>query len=740
MIDYLVDKRQFHLHNGKISYVMELTTDGFLLQVHNGAPIKQFTRRDVYPKYIRSSFNPSPASRPKGDFTLAVIPQEFGTYDVGDYRVSGIEMTYPDGTQATTLKYYAHEIIPGKPKLAGLPATYANEEEAETLIITMMDAPRMLKVQLIYTIFADLPVITRSTVIENFGSESFMINKAYSAGYDFDDADFDYLQLPGSWAAEKQLERLPLRKGVHKLDSRRGASGSFMHPFTALLRKETNEFSGEVWGFHFVYSGNFAIELEEDSFNQTRVNIGISSDHFNWELAPYETFQTPEVVEVYSPDGLNGMSQVYHQLYQHHLVRGRHQLAERPVLINNWETTYFDFDEESLLALADDAKKVGVELFVLDDGWFGNRNDDTTSLGDWFVNEKKLPKGLPDLADKIRAKGLEFGIWVEPEMISRRSELYKEHPDWHIHVDRYPESLGRNQLVLDMSRQDVRDYLYNVLDELFTSTGVTYVKWDFNRNMTEWGSPLLTAKAQGEVAHRYYLGLYELLERLTSAHPEILFENCSGGGGRFDPGMTYYMPQSWASDNTDAVERMKIQYANSLFFPISTICAQVSEVPNHQTARVTPFATRMNVASSANMGIMQRLGEKTSEEMAAIAEGISWYKKNRKLIQYGTFTRLLSPFENNYCIWGFMDGDQSNGLLFFGRILQHADEPFLRIKLPMLDPHKFYQIGNYHGSGEEFMKYGLYVNTEIHGDFTSMFFEIKEIPAVTEEPTLDYFG
>lgn len=720
------EKQQFHLFNEEISYIMELENQEYLIQVYYGARINKFYQKAPYPKMDRSSFSPNPANWPNRDFSLDTVLQECPGQGAGDYREPLFEITYPDGTKATQFKYEAHEISKGKPKLTGLPATYVvDSEEAETLTIHLIDSIRQVKASLSYTIYEKRSVIAKSISYENLGEEPIYLNRALSACLDFPDGNFDSIQMPGSWAREKQLKRDSLSMGIHTLDSKRGASSTHQQPFMALARPETTEQTGEVYGFHFIYSGNFQITTEVDTYQQTRVLVGINSYDFSWKLDAREVFQAPEVVIVYSNAGLNGMSQTFHHLYRERLARGEHQFKERPVLINNWETTYFDFNEEKLVALTEKAKDLGVELFVLDDGWFGERNDDTTSLGDWIENTEKLPNGLKGLADKIKKQGLKFGLWFEPEMISEKSLLFKEHPDWHIHVADYPASQGRNQLVLDFSRKEVREEIKRQLMNILSSVPIDYIKWDMNRNMTEMGSVTAKPDQQMETAHRYILGLYEVLEELTTKFPHILFENCSGGGGRYDPGMTYYMPQSWASDNTDAVERLKIQYGTSLIFPPVMTCAHLSESPNHQVGRITETTMRADVAMAANLGIMLNLERESEADISLVKEKIAWYQAHRKLLQFGDFYRLMSPFESQYTAWLFVDTEKEHAILFFYQILNEASKPFVKLKLQGLDSTKVYQINDESFSGDELMNFGLYLNQDLSGDFKSKIIELN---------------
>ena len=731
------DQTQFHLFNDSVSYVMRVKDNTFLLHSYYGRRIDHFTRENAYPEVARSSFSPNPNGYAGTSFSLDTAPQEFPGDDNGDYRDSAFEVTYADGTKATALRYMGFEVVHGKPKLEGLPATYVKEDRgAESLKVFLQDSVRRLKITLLYTIFSDLPVITRSVVYENASDTTIFLDKAFSFSVDFLDSEFDLLQLPGEWAREKQMVRDRLSMGAHVLDSKRGASSVQQQPFMALLRPNTDENGGEVFAFHFVYSGNFEMRASVDSFLQTRVSGGISGNDFRWQLAPGQIFQSPEMVMTYSDEGLNGMSQAFHSLYRNHLARGRFQYEERPIIINNWETTYFDFDESRLLDLAAKAKDIGVELFVLDDGWFSGRNDDRTSLGDWTVDPKKLPDGIGGLSRKIHSLGLKFGLWFEPEMISERSDLFKAHPDWYLGVPEFPVSSGRNQLVLDFSRSDVRAAVKQQMFSILDGATIDFIKWDMNRNITEVASRVLPATQQMETLHRYILGLYEFLEDITTRYPDILFENCSGGGGRFDPGMSYYMPQSWASDDTDAIERLRIQYGTSLIFPPVMIDAHLSEIPNEQMGRVTPIQTRMDVAQSANFGLMMNLDKKSSIELEYLREQIEKYKKRRSLIQFGAFYRLLNPFDGNYGAWMFVDESRSHALVCFVQILNRASKPLQRVQLVGLDSQAKYQVEIVEAGkdkentvlfGDELMEYGLFLSMHLDHDFESASVELTKI-------------
>ena len=565
-INYNENFKTFHLRTKNTSYVLKVMETGHLSHLYWGRKLKAdnleyFVRRRGFGSFVADTDNIS-------GFQLELIPQEYPTFGATDLRSPSLEFQYEDGTSATDLRYKSHRIYEGKQRLSGLPAVYVeSEEEATSLEITLVDSLKNLEVILTYNVFENFDAITRSLKIVNNSDEKINIERVLSANVDFTTDEFDFIQLSGSWGRERHILRNPLRSGSQAIESRRGASSHAQNPFMALCSKDANEEYGEVYGFSLVYSGNFLANVEVDMYRNARAQIGINPFDFKWLLESKEEFQAPEAVLVYSSKGLNGMSQIYHNLYRKRLCRGIYRDKVRPVLINNWEATYFDFNEVKIKEIAKEASKLGMELFVLDDGWFGNRNDDKSSLGDWFVNEGKLKGGLSKLAKDINNMGLEFGLWFEPEMISTISKLYEKHPNWCIHIPGRTRSQARSQLILDLSRKEVCDYIIESVSKILESANISYVKWDMNRNMTEVGSLGLTSERQRETAHRYILGLYRVMEEITSRFPNVLFESCSGGGGRFDPGILYYMPQTWTSDDTDAIERLKIQFGTSMVYP-----------------------------------------------------------------------------------------------------------------------------------------------------------------------------
>ena len=699
--------RQFHLTNGEISYIFRVSEDGKLLQLYYGAAVPE---RD-YSYLVELQHRPMTTYRKEGDlrYSLEHVRQEFPEYGTTDFRHPAICLRQETGSRITDFVYVSHQMVDGKPALEGLPATYTEaQEEAKTLILTLRDELTEVEVQLFYTIFADWPVIARSSKVINQGRETCYLESLASLSLDLPDADYDWLQLSGAWARERHIKERPLQQGIQSIESTRGISSPHHNTFVALKRPETTEFSGPVLGATLVYSGNFLIQAEVDTYDVTRLQIGINPFCFEWKLAEGQSFTSPEALLVYSERGLNGMSQVFHQLFRHRLARGYWRERARPVLINNWEATYFDFSENQLLDLAEKAQQLGVELFVLDDGWFGQRTNDRAGLGDWFVNPERLPQGLGPLAERIHGLGMKFGLWFEPEMVNKDSQLYRAHPDWLLAVpDRQPHH-GRNQFVLDYSRPEVVDEIFERLSAVIEEAQLDYIKWDMNRPLTDVFSAAWPADQQGDIFHRYVLGVYDLYERLISRYPSLLFESCSSGGGRFDPGMLYYAPQAWTSDNSDAIERLKIQYGTSLLYPLSSMGAHVSIVPNHQTNRLTPLKTRGNVAFFGSFGYELDLNQLSPEELAEVREQIAFYKRHRELIHNGTFYRLQSPFKGDgQTAWMVVSQDQNTALLGTFKVLNQVNRSHQRLLLKGLALDKVYRLEGRAYTGAELMRVGL---------------------------------
>ena len=726
-IVYDASSKTFNLSTSKTSYVLKVLDSNHVAHVYWGKKIKAknldyVLRSKNWGSFLTNTDNID-------DFMLEMTPQEYPGYGSTDLRTPAVELQFSDGTSATDFRYESHNIYAGKNKLNDLPATYVEDEnEAMTLELTLVDSLKNVKLILSYSVFEEFDAITRSVKIINESNEDVNINRVLSANVDFRDSDYELLQLSGAWARERHIIRKEIRSGSQSIESRRGSSSHAQNPFMALVRKDTTEQHGEVYGFSLIYSGNFLANVEVDMYENARAQIGINPFDFTWLLKSKEEFTAPEAVLVYSNEGLTGMSHIYNCLYGKRLCKGKYRDEVRPILINNWEATYFDFNETKIKEIAREATNLGMELFVLDDGWFGKRDDDNSSLGDWFVNEEKLKGGLNKLATEINEMGLQFGLWFEPEMVSPISELYKEHPDWCIHIPGRNRSEARRQLILDYSREDVCNYIIEKISEVLSSAPISYVKWDMNRNMTEIGSAKLPANRQREVAHRYILGLYKVLEEITTRFPDVLFESCSGGGGRFDPGMLYYMPQTWTSDNTDAIERLKIQFGTSMVYPNASIGCHVSAVPNHQVDRITPIETRGVVAMSGNFGYELDITKLPESEKEIIKEQVKLYKEIRETIQFGKCYRLSSPFENNDIAWMFISKDCEEIIVSFVRTLAKPNSKFISLKLVGLDESSKYEIlgENIIVGGDELMNIGLNV-PELKGDYQAKMWRLKKV-------------
>lgn len=705
--------KTFHLFNDNISYIMNVLPTGHLMQLYCG---KKVHDREDFSYLIETSARPTTTYLSEewhNKYTFTHLKQEYPVYGTTDFRHPAIEIKQNNGSNISNFCYKSHSISSGKPKLTGLPATYTeNNDEAETLAIVLEDELTHVQVELLYTLFAQGGIIARSAKITNNGAETVHLTTAMSLCLDLPDCDYEWLQFSGSWARERHLKVRKLEQGITSVESTRGASSHEHNPFVILKRPSTDENKGEAIGFSLVYSGNFLAQAEVDTHDVTRVLIGINPFCFDWKLASGGSFQTPEAVMVYTADGLNDLSQTYHKLYQKRLARGYWRDRPRPILINNWEATYFDFNEDKLVKIAQKAKECGVELFVLDDGWFGKRTSDTAGLGDWVPNTDLLPNGITGLSHRIEELGMKFGLWIEPEMTNMNSDLYRAHPDWILHVPGRHPSECRHQYVLNYSRPEVVDYIYNMLAKILTEGKVSYIKWDMNRYITECYSVALPADQQGEVFHRYILGVYSLYERLTTNFPHILFESCASGGARFDPGLLYYAPQGWTSDDSDAVERLKIQYGTSYCYPVSSMGSHVSVIPNHQVYRNTPLHTRANVAYFGTFGYELDLNKLTAEEQEEVKEQIKFMKQYREVIQFGTFYRLNSPFDGNVTSWMVVSEDKKTAIVGWYRVLNGINLPYSRVQLQGLNSDYCYEtVGTQECHfGDELMNIGLIIN------------------------------
>ena len=635
---------------------------------------------------------------------------------------------HADGSSALDLRYYSHTVKPGKYGIEGLPAVYAAEDEAETLEVVLRDTASAVEVTLLYAVLPALDLVTRCARIRNLGETPVTLTKAASLCLDISRGSWEWVHFHGRHAMERQMERRLLFHGIQEIGSTRGTSSHHQNPTVLLCTPDCTETAGACIGAALVYSGSHQTRLECDQLGQVRMVMGIHPDLFRRELKAGETFSTPEVMLSYSDTGLETLSHHFHQAIREHICRGKYQLAERPVLINNWEATYFGFDTEKILHIAEEAARLGVDMLVLDDGWFGKRDDDCSGLGDWFVNETKLSGGLHDLVEKIKGMGMRFGIWFEPEMISEDSDLYRKHPDWAIRIPDRAPMRSRYQLVLDMANPEVQEYLFRVMSDVLHSADISYVKWDMNRSISDWYTRTLPADRQGEMPHRYVLGLYALLERLTAAFPDVLFEGCSGGGGRFDAGMLYYCPQIWCSDDTDAYERTKIQYGTSFFYPVSAVGSHVSTVPNHQTGRITPFETRGTVAMAGSFGYELDLNLLSDGEKQEVAEQIRQFKTYGPLIHNGKYYRLTNPMAEDAALWEFAAQDGSEVLV--QGMLFHAEANVLRrtVQLRGLDAEKRYRLDGTEQvyTGAALMAGGVLL-PKAWGDYTPVTMHFSEV-------------
>ena len=660
MINFYDDKC-FYLNTKSTTYVMQVNEQGHLEHIYYGGAIDKVKNIDdiklTYEFELGSSTSYSKDSK---GYQLNHKLWEVSTYGKGDYREPTLHVELPDGSRTLDLKYASHEILESK-SIAGLPEV----KKSETLAITLRDDIAKISLIMNYSVFDKEDVIVRSMELMNENENEIVLDKILSFNLDLLNRDYILSKLDGAWIRERHIDDVILSCGTFRMDSKKGVSSSDHNPFMILKQESTKEDTGNAYGFGLVYSGNFEANAEVSPHGLLRLNMGINAFDFRWNVAAGESFQTPEVVLSFSSQGLTQLSDNFHRLINNFLIPERHQQKDRPILINNWEATYFDFNESKILNIAKKAKSLGMELFCLDDGWFGKRNDDFSSLGDWYYNKKKLPHGVKGLCEKINKMGLDFGIWVEPEMVNEDSDLYREHPDWVVRILGREPALGRNQLILDLSNPAVRDFLKSTLEELFSSANISYVKWDMNRNFSDVFSQYLNVKDQGKFNHLYVLGLYDILGYLKEKFPHILFESCSSGGNRFDMGMLYYMPQTWTSDNTDAFERLLIQEGTSLCYPLSSISNHVSGDRSHQNFRHTPLETRFNVAVFGVLGYELDLTTLTKFDEVAIKNQIAFYKEYRHLFQYGSFVRLRSVYDSNYSIWMVINEAKDEAILGF---------------------------------------------------------------------------
>ncbi len=734
------EKRIFTLQTKQTTYQMKVDDFGFLLHLYYGTKVSG--DMDYLLTYYDRGFsgNPNDVGNNR-TYSMDVLPQEYPTLGTGDYRNSALVLRGHDESECCDLRYAGYEIREGKYELEGLPAVYAGEKEAQTLKIVLEDNVSRVRVQLLYGVLEDEDIITRSVKITNYGTACVVVEKAASACLDFITGQYDLLSFYGRHTMERNLQRIRIGHGSHSIGSRRGTSSHQYNPAVIVAEKNTTENTGDCYGMVFVYSGNFLCEAEQDQFDQTRVLMGLQSDLFHYPLESGQTLEIPETIMCYSDGGFGDLSVKYHRCIRNHICNGARSrritgmqgngssetgFTPRPVLVNSWEAAYFNFTGETIVELAREAAGLGIDMVVMDDGWFGKREDDNSGLGDWQVNEKKLGCSLGELVRRVNAEGVKFGIWIEPEMISEDSDLYREHPDWAMQNPGRNPARGRNQLVLDFSREDVREHIFDQICRVLDQGNIEYIKWDMNRSVTDFYS---VENRQGRVSYDFVTGLYDFMEKLLARYPKLMIEGCSGGGGRFDAGMMYYTPQIWCSDNTDALDRLRIQYGTSFFYPMSTVSAHVSAVPNHQTGRITSLRTRGIVAMTGAFGYELSLSRLSAEEKEEIREQIRQYKEFEPLISTGDYYRLSNPFEDACAAWMFVSGDRKQILLHVVILENHGNMTVNYVRLKELLPDAVYEeaaSGKCY-CGSALMQAGIPIPVEM-GDYRAyqFVFRVKE--------------
>ncbi len=705
-ISYQEDRKIITIDTIHSTYQMMIDKYGVLLHLYYGKRISGDT--EYLLQYLDRGFSGNPAeAKEDRTYSLDVLPQEYPTLGTGDFRSTALNLKNSDGSECCSLRYVNHHITDEKYALEGLPSVYA-KEDAQTLEVTLEDTVSNVRVKLLYGVLEKEDIITRSAIITNYGKGSITLEKISSANLDFLYGQYDLISFHGKHNLERNFQRSRIGYGNTVIGSRRGTSSHQYNPAVVIAEKDANETMGNCYGMVFVYSGNFMFEAEKDQFGLTRTMMGLQSDLFHYMLEPGKSFTVPETILTFSDQGFSGISNRYHKCIRNHICRGKYQNRIRPVLINSWEAAYFDFDGNTIFELAKDAAELGIDMVVMDDGWFGKRDDDNSGLGDWTVNESKLGCTLGELIEKVNSVGVKFGIWIEPEMISEDSDLYREHPDWTIKIPRRSPVHGRNQLILDFSRKEVREHIFDMICDVLDQGNIEYVKWDMNRSMTDVFS---SDKPQGNVTYDYVLGVYDFLEKMISRYPDLLIEGCSGGGGRFDAGMLYYTPQIWCSDNTDAVNRLKIQYGTSFFYPVSAMGSHVSDVPNHQTGRITNMNTRSVVAMSGTFGYELNPKKLNDEEKEEIKTQVMRFKKYADLIQTGDYYRLSNPFEDEVTAWQFVSEDKKRVLFNVVLTEVYGNPDVTYVKLRGLDPEKIYreQQSEKEYSGRTLMEAGINV-------------------------------
>lgn len=722
----------FHIFTNNTSYQILLYRDTYPLHMYWGtrvyadAPVEQLEA--AYRRHsLLIGIEPDDPM-----FSREYLPFEYPCYGSSDFRSPAYSIRDVNGSHISDARYVSHQIVSGKPPIPSLPSSYCEcPEDAQTLVISLQDPVLKMQIDLFYTAFEESDVITRHTEFRNYGGDSIRLTRALSLSMDLKHGPTQMLELCGTALRETHVERRSIGTGISGFESRRGISSHQHNPFAALLNPETTETNGEAWAVSLVYSGNFTFQAERDMYGSVRFQAGINPFGFEWCLKPGERFATPEALLVHSSHGLEEMSLRFHRFLRTRIARGKFRDQMRPILLNTWEASYFTFTHNSIMELAKAAASTGIELLVLDDGWFGHRDNARSSLGDWYPDLKKLPQGIQGLFRDINALGLDMGIWFEPEMISPDSDLYRAHPDWCLHVPDRKRTQWRYQLMLDLTRQDVQDYIVESVSNILSSCNIRYVKWDCNRRITEAGSALLPKEQSGEVFHRYVLGLYAVLDRIVKQFPNVLFENCASGGARFDPGMMCYFSQNWVSDNTDAVSRLKIQHGASMVYPPVWITSHISASPNHQLERPAPISFREHVCQPFNLGYELNLLQMSQEELAEVSLQVSRYKKLRPLVQFGNFHRLLSPFEGGLTAWMVSANDGNDILVWYYKPHAQPEEAYLGVKLRNLEETSLYRLKGTEKvySGSILMHMGLTIDWK-NGDHFSQFWHFER-----EEPS-----
>ena len=739
MID-VIDNKYFYLHNGAVAYLFGLLPNHQLEHLYYGEDLGELSKNDL--EYM--SLHPNKASgtvkysKKIKNFTLADRMQEFPTYGTSDFREGAVSIENEGAYLYPDFKYDHFEITTGKKRNLDFPTSYGND--SENLIVSLIDTDHQLELQLSYSIFENLSAIVRKATIINHGKQEVKLTNLQSTVLDLPNDSYDFLQLSGAWTKERHITTRPLTQGITKIESLRGASSHQENPFIALVDKNVTNDSGNIYASNLIYSGNFISQVEVDEWGQSRLMTGINPATFKWKLAPNQDFSTPEAVLFYSKQGFNGLMKQTHNFVKKHIIDQKWQQRDRLIVINNWEATYFDFNEEKLLKLAAQANQLGIECFVLDDGWFGKRDSDNSSLGNWTVDKRKFPQGLDHFSAQVHKMGMKFGLWFEPEMVSADTELYNMHPDWVVRHPYKRYSVGRRQYVLDFANPAVVDNIYQQMAKIIEDAQVDYIKWDMNRNITEAYSPYLYSinHPQGEFFHRYIQGVYKLYAKLLTSFPDLLIEGCASGGGRFDLGILYYSPQILPSDDSDAVERLDTMSGTLLAYPLSTFSNHVSAVPNDQVKRITSLKFRQNVACFGPLGYELDLNKLSTEEKNQIKNWIRWYKENRKLLVNGTFDQLLKfdPSQNTYA-WSVSNSNKQ--IVGFYRKLARPNETLDQyLPLKHLNDHQKYQINfDQMVSGRVLQKFGLREpyqfnasnpdTAQISGDFQSYLYQIKTI-------------